>query len=122
MRKSVHTLLATALLACFANPLYAAGKPELTTGTVAGEFTPGAKYSYLYYFGAESGDSVVWYFETQSPAGQMITAACKPKKQCYVTGGYLTDKKIPKEIPETTSGSWRLVEVTQASRKKPKDF
>lgn len=80
MRKSIPALLATTLLACLANPLYAAGKPELTTGTIAGEFNPGPKYSYLYYFGEESGDSLLWYFETRSPAGQMIAAACKPEQ------------------------------------------
>lgn len=85
--------------------------------TFSGKLTVTPKYSYLYYFGEESGDSAVWYFETTSDAGKAITAVCQNKRDCYVSGMTTSDRKKPKEIPETTSGSWRVVSVIKASRK-----
>lgn len=83
----------------------------------SGKLTVGKRISYLYYFGEESGDSRVWYFDTRSPAGKAILAVCKPNRPCYGTGSTRLDTPPPKGLPEVTSGSERITRVSRVSRR-----
>lgn len=85
----------------------------------SGTLHRGKVHSYVHYFGEESGDTLAWYFDNRSPAGKAILATCRPARPCHVTATTTSDKTKPADIPETTSGSWRVLSVTKVSRKAP---
>lgn len=82
-----------------------------------GILTIGKQYSYVYYFGEISGDSVVYFFETNSVVGKKITSVCNNNNGCsgIATLELVEDSQRPQGIPETTSGNFRIISVLTAS-------
>lgn len=92
--------------------------PESATEEyIAGVLTIGKKASYILYFGEDSGDSVIWYFDTKSKVGEKILSVCRAKSDCFVYGSTQVEAKVPKEIPESTSGTSKIISVSKISRK-----
>jgi hypothetical protein len=76
----------------------------------------GQRYSYVFYFGQESGDTVIYFFETNSPVGKKITSVCKNNNPCSGLASLATgETNIPREIPESTSGTYRIISVSSVS-------
>ncbi|HBE58443.1 MAG TPA: hypothetical protein DEG17_18290 [Cyanobacteria bacterium UBA11149] len=82
-----------------------------------GALTIGKQYSYIFYFGEITGDSVVYFFETNSVVGKKITSVCRNNQLCagIATLEQVEDSKLPQGIPETTSGNYRIISVLKAS-------
>jgi hypothetical protein len=73
----------------------------------------GKQYSYIFYFGEQSGDTVAYFFKTQSAVGQQIMSVCKNNQRCSGNASLRMEDKIPKEIPETTSGTYKIISVSK---------
>jgi len=88
-----------------------------STSNFAGKLTIGKKYSYIFYYGEESGDSIVHYFDTKSDVGRKIISVCKNfKNDCCGVATIDIDNKVPKGIPESTSGTSRIVAARKIKR------
>ncbi|EFA73755.1 hypothetical protein CRD_01069 [Raphidiopsis brookii D9] len=87
-------------------------------GTLAGISRLGKPTPYVFYFGKESGDTVIYFFETQSPVGKKITRVCKQNTLCRGKAQLQVVKSIPKSIPESTSGTYKIISVSQVNGKR----
>ena len=79
----------------------------------SGVLKTGKQYSYIFYFGQESGDTVAYFFESKSKVGKKILSVCKNDKPCSGFGKTKLEDKIPKEIPETTSGTYKITSISK---------
>jgi hypothetical protein len=115
--KILWALLPTTLIALNTGDLLA---QERFAGEFSGDLTIGKTHSYIFYFGKESGDTVIYFFETQSPVGKKITRVCKQKKLCRGKAQLQLQvvQSIPKGIPESTSGTYKIVSVSQVNGKR----
>ncbi|HEY9799595.1 hypothetical protein [Anabaena azotica] len=77
----------------------------------------GKQYSYIFYFGEQSGDTVVYFFQTNSAVGRKIRSVCRNNRYCSATGSLQIQNshQIPKGIPESTSGTYRVTSVSATS-------
>ncbi|NLQ04101.1 hypothetical protein [Cylindrospermopsis raciborskii] len=108
-------LLPTTLIALNAGDLLA---QERFAGDFSGDLKIGKTHSYVFYFGKESGDTVIYFFETQSPVGKKITRVCKQNTLCRGKAQLQVVKSIPKSIPESTSGTYKIISVSQVNGKR----
>ncbi|BAZ90032.1 hypothetical protein NIES932_15190 [Raphidiopsis curvata NIES-932] len=113
--KILWALLPTTLIALHAGDLLA---QDRFTGEFRGDLKIGKTHSYLFYFGRESGDIVIYFFETQSPVGKKITRVCKQNKLCRGKAQLQLVQSIPKGIPESTSGTYKIISVSQVNGKR----
>jgi hypothetical protein len=80
-----------------------------------GILSVGEAFSYILYVGEESGDSIVWYFDTHSEAGKKILSVCKVKSNCIVQGSARIEVTVPAGMPEATSGTSKIISVSSVS-------
>ena len=83
----------------------------------SGTLKTGEQYSYIFYFGKQSGDTLVYFFDTNSAVGKKILSNCKNNSQCFVNGSLEQVTKVPEGIPDSTSGRYKVttaVAVTDA--------
>ncbi|MBJ7899361.1 MAG: hypothetical protein GC158_05450 [Cyanobacteria bacterium RI_101] len=79
----------------------------------SGVLKVGKQYSHIFYSGKETGDTVAYFFENKSKVGQKILSTCKNNKPCSGSGNTEIEDKIPKEIPETTSGTYKITSISK---------
>jgi hypothetical protein len=72
----------------------------------------GKQYSYIFYFGEQSGDTVVYFFDTNSAVGKKILSLCKNNSPCFGIGTLKSVTQAPVGIPETTSGRYKITAMT----------
>jgi hypothetical protein len=113
--KILWALLPTTLIALNAGELFA---QEKFAGEFNGNLQIGKTHSHVFYFGKESGDTLVYFFETQSPVGKKIISICKRNKPCMGKAQLQIVKPIPKGIPESTSGTYKIISVSQVNGKR----
>lgn len=83
----------------------------------SGTLNLGKQYSYLFYFGKETGDTAVYFFETNSAAGKKILSVCKDKGECSGRGSLKWGAKLPAGIPEPTSAQAEIISVIDVQNK-----
>jgi Bacterial SH3 domain len=71
----------------------------------------GKQYSYIFYFGKQTGDTVVYFFDTDSAVGKNILSRCKNNSPCSGSGALKAVTEAPQGIPETTSGRYRITAI-----------
>jgi hypothetical protein len=86
---------------------------DSTPGTWAGQLKVAETTSVLNYVGAESGDWVPMRFRNDSPAGQMILAACRNDETCEFTGAVKFLDEVP---PENASAVGEIVRVDSVKK------
>ncbi len=74
-----------------------------------GTLKVGKQYSYIFYFGKQSGDTVVYFFDTDSAVGKKILSLCKNNSPCSGRGALKAVTAAPAGIPETTSGRYKIM-------------
>jgi Bacterial SH3 domain len=87
----------------------------------SGTLNIGKQYSYLFYFGEQTGDTAVYFFETNSAAGKKILSICKEKSECSGSGSLKWGAKLPAGIPEPSSAQAEIISVMEIQNKAPKD-
>ena len=82
---------------------------------IQGELQVGKTESVILYVGMESGDYAGYCFTNDSEAGRAISAACKHREQCAVTGtvDYERGCKVP-GLEATLSESGKITKVESA--------
>jgi hypothetical protein len=90
-------------------------------GSFSGTLNIGKQYSYLFYFGRQSGDTAVFFFETNSTAGKKILSVCKDKGPCSGRGSLKWGAQLPAGIPEPSSAQAEILSVVDIQSKLPKD-
>jgi hypothetical protein len=73
-----------------------------------GTLKVGKQYSYIFYLGKETGDTVVYFFDTDSAVGKKILSLCKNNSPCSGSGDLKAVTEAPAGIPETTSGRYKI--------------
>ncbi len=76
-----------------------------------GTLKVGKQYSYIFYFGQQSGDTVVYFFDTDSAVGKKILSLCKNNSPCSGRGALKAVTEAPSGIPETTSGRYKIMAI-----------
>jgi hypothetical protein len=87
----------------------------------SGTLNIGKQYSYLFYFGKQTGDTAVYFFATTSTAGKKILSVCKDKSECSGSGSLKWGAKLPAGIPEPSSAQAEILSVVDIQSKAPKD-
>jgi hypothetical protein len=74
----------------------------------SGTLKIGKQYSYIFYLGKQSGDTLVYFFDTDSVVGKRILSTCKNNSPCSGSGILKAVTEAPQGIPETTSGRYKI--------------
>jgi hypothetical protein len=71
----------------------------------------GKQYSYIFYLGEVTGDTVVYFFNTNSAVGKRLLSTCKDNRQCSGSGSLKAVDEIPKGIPKPLSGKYKIISI-----------
>jgi hypothetical protein len=69
-----------------------------------GTLKVGKQYSYIFYFGQQTGDTVVYFFDTDSAVGKKILSLCKNNSPCSGNGAL-------KAVTEAPAGRYKITAI-----------